>query len=78
MHIPILKALKKDGLADKNGHVLLIKMYLNFEDEGHSYAKCLFFVLTLYHKCVLFQFLGYSICTHIPILTGVQKGRIRG
>ena len=37
------------------------------------YAKRLIYILTIYCKCLLFQFLGCDIRMQIPILTGVQK-----
>ena len=47
---------------------------LTFQDEGHLYAYCLLYILTIYYECLLFQFSGYDICMHIPILTKeVQK-----
>ena len=51
---------------------------LNFQDEGHLHANSLFFVLPIYHICLLFWFLGCGIRMNIPILTGVQKGHISG
>ena len=49
---------------------------LIFRDEGHLYARFSFYIQTIYCKCLLFQFLGCGIHIHIPILTGVQNGRI--
>ena len=53
-------------------------MKLSFQDEGHSYANCFFYIRTTYYKCLLFEFWTRGICMHIPILTGVQKGPISG
>ena len=49
---------------------------LEFHDEGHLYSNCLFYILTIYHKCLRFQFLGSLICMQIPFLTEIQNGRI--
>ena len=61
-----------------------------FQDPRHLYANHLFYILSVY--CIafifyaissllnvnlfLFQFLSHGILMHIPILTGVQIGRI--
>ena len=49
---------------------------LYFRDEGHLYAKCLFNILTIYPKCHRFHLFSRGIRMYIPILTGVQNGRI--
>ena len=61
-----------------NGHNLLknILFRLNFQDEGKLYANCLYYILSFYVTCILFQFLGCGIGTHISILKGVQNGWI--
>ena len=79
MHIPILVGVQKGRISRwKNGYILLKKLLLkcNFEDAGHFSADCFFFILAIYHKCFLFQFLGCGIRMQIPILTGVHKGCI--
>ena len=48
----------------------------SFLDEGHLYANCLFYIVSIYRKCFLFQFLCCAIHMHIPILREVQNGRI--
>ena len=40
------------------------------------YLNCLFYILNIYCKRFLFQFLRCGIHFHIPFLTGVQKGHI--
>ena len=50
---------------------------LIFQDEGHLYGNCLFYILTIYRECFLFQFLGYGTRMHVSILTGFQNGQIR-
>ena len=40
------------------------------------YANYLIYILTIYRKHLLFQFLGSRIRTQIPILIVVQKGHI--
>ena len=61
-----------------NGHNLLknILFRLNFQDEGKLYANCLYYILSFYVTCILFQFLGCGIGTHISILKRVQNGWI--
>ena len=55
MHIPILTGIQNGPTSlRKNSHILLKNVL--FEDEGHLYAKCLFDILTIYPKCLLFQF----------------------
>ena len=49
---------------------------LNFQDESHLHANCLFCILILCCKCFSFQFLSCGICKHISILMGAQNGRI--
>ena len=49
---------------------------LLFREEGHLYGQCLFYIPTIYPKCLLFQFFSRGIRMHIPILTGVQNGHI--
>ena len=48
---------------------------LFFRDEGHLYANCLFYILTINPKCHPFQFFNRGIRMYIPILTGVPHGR---
>ena len=68
---------KRDTLAAKNCSLLKnVLLMLEFHDEGHLYSNCLFYILTIYHKCLLFQFLGSLICMQIPFLTEVQNGRL--
>ena len=50
----------------------MLKLY----DEGHLYSNLLFYILTIYRKCLLFQFLGVDIHMQVLILTEVQNGRI--
>ena len=44
----------------KNGHILLKNLLLTpiFQDDGHLYANCLFYVLSFCLKCLIFQFLN--------------------
>ena len=62
----------------KNGHILLKNLLLTpiFQDDGHLYANCLFYVLSFCLKCLIFQFLNRDIGTQIAILTGIENGRI--
>ena len=65
------KSPKKQPYVKKN---VLFALY--FHDEGHLYAKCLFNILTIYPKHHRFHFFSRGIRMYIPILTGVQNGRI--
>ena len=47
-----------------------------FRDEDHLNVNSPFYTLTVYAKCLLFQFFSRGIRMHISILTGVQNGRI--
>ena len=62
----------------KNCHILLknVLLRLNFQDEGHFYAICLFYILSFCLKCLPFQFLSCGMRMHILVLTGVQNGYI--
>ena len=53
--------------------MFFLKLY--FRDEVHLHVSYSFHSLTVYAKCLLFQFFSRGICMHIPILTGVQNGR---
>ena len=69
---------KKRVIGWKNGHNLLknIIFQLNFQDEGNFYANCLFYILSFYVTCFFLKFLGCGIRMQIPIVKGVQNGRI--
>ena len=65
MHIPILTGVHKGRINRKQSAYILIKkctFKLNFQDKGLMYANFLISVLTIYRKCLLFQFLGCDIC----------------
>ena len=47
-----------------------------FRDKGHLYANCLFSVPNSYPKCHFFHFFNRGIHMYIPILAGVENGRI--
>ena len=49
---------------------------LKFHGEGHLYSNCLLYILNIYRKCLLFQFLGSGIRMQIPIRTEIQNRRI--
>ena len=51
-------------------------MKLIFQDEGHLYGNCFFYILSIYYKFVLFHFLSSGIGMHITNLAGVQNERI--
>ena len=62
----------------KNVHILLKNLLLRpiFQDDGHFYANCLFYILSFCLNCLIFQFLNRDIGTQIAILTGIENGRI--
>ena len=73
---PSEQVFKKGTFEVKNGHILRkdILLKCKFQDKGHLYGNCLFYILSIYYKCLLFQFLRCCIRMHIPILKGVQNG----
>ena len=62
----------------KNGPILIknVLLKLCFRDEGYLYVNFLIFIVTIYCKCILFQFFSRGIRKNIPNLTGLQNGRI--
>ena len=81
IYISILTRVQKRRISSwKNDHILLknVPLKLNFQDEYHLYAKFLFYILYVCLNCLLFQILSRGIRIHIPIKTGVEKGRITG
>ena len=50
-----------------------IFLKLNFQHKGHLYTNSLFYILDIYCKRLLFQFLRCAIRLDIPFLTGFQK-----
>ena len=79
IQISILTKVRNGCIGLQNESVLLLKSVPfegSFRDEGHLYANCLFYILSIYRKCFLFQFLCCAIHMHIPILREVQNGRI--
>ena len=79
MHIPILRSIQKKLESHQKGSVFFFETMffckLLFSDENHLYANCFFYILNIYPKCLLFQFLSGGIRIHIPILTGIENGR---
>ena len=79
MYIPILTEVQNECKCHQKDKVLLLKnvfLKLIFRDEGHLYANGLFYILTIYPKLILFQYLSGGIRMHTAILSGVQNGRI--
>ena len=79
MHIVFLTGVQNGRIRRSKNVLILIKnvlLKMNFQNEGHSDAHCLLYVLSIYRKCFLFQFLGCDIRMHIPILIAVEKGHI--
>ena len=62
----------------RNGHILIKDLLLKFifQYESHLYEICLFYILSICCKFLLFQFLSCAIRMHILILTGVQNERL--
>ena len=64
--------------SPKNSHILqrnvLSQAY--FRSEGHLHANSLFYILSLYLTCLLFQNLTRGILMHMSIRTGVLKRHI--
>ena len=73
MHIPILTMVQKRTTQ-------WLKKWSCFAKkcESNLYANCLFYILSFCLKCFIFHFFSCGIHTHIPILAGVQNGRISG
>ena len=79
MQISILTKVQNGWISLRKESVLWLKMFplrVLFRNEGHLYANCLFYILSIYRKCFLFQFLCYGIRMQIPIQREVQNGRI--
>ena len=53
-----------------------VHFQFDFQDEWHLNPNCLFYVLFLGLKCLLFQFLNSGIRMYISILAVVRNGRI--
>ena len=64
----------------KNDHILLknVLLKLNLQDEGHLYAKCLFYILSFCYRSLLFQFFSRGIRMYIAVLAAAQRGQIMG
>ena len=77
-HSHINKSSKWKNKSREKQSYFAEKCFFNciFRDQGHLYVNCLFYFLTIYQKSLLFQFLGSGVRMYIPILTGVQNGRI--
>ena len=80
MNIPIQTGFQNGSINPwRKSHIFRKKMFflkLTFQDEGHLYTYCLLYILIIYCNLLLFQISGYGIRMHIPILIGVQNGRI--
>ena len=79
MDILIPTGVQKGHISGKKSPHNLLKNVLSklyFQPEGDWYGNFLFYILTIYCKCLLFQLLDRSIRVHIPILTEVQKRQI--
>ena len=73
-HSSILIVALNGCISSWKNVIFFWKMFLlklNFQDEDHLYANCLFHILPLYCKCFLSQFLIGGIRMHIRILRGV-------
>ena len=79
MHIPILASVQNVRISRwRNGHILIKNLLLKhiFQDKDHLYGNSLFYVVSIYCKCLLSQLLIRGVRMHIPILTGVKNERI--
>ena len=79
MHIHFVTGLQNRRLSFQKIINFSLKMFflkICFRDEDHLYVNSSFYTLTVYAKCLLFQFFSRGIRMHISILTGVQNGRI--
>ena len=80
MHILIPTGIQTERVRRwENSQILITKFYFwSFfsKMKGHLHGNFLFYILFIYHKCLLFQFISRGIGMHIPILTGVQNERI--
>ena len=77
----VLAGFQKIHISGYKGGQNLLKnilLKLNFQHEGYLYSNCLFYILTIYRKCLLFQFLSCSIRMDISIPEEVQNGCITG
>ena len=74
MHIPILTGVQKTRIGGWNGHFLLKNLHvkLNYQDEGHLYASCLFYILSIYLKFLLFKSHSHGI----SLQQGFKKGTV--
>ena len=66
MDIPTLTWVQKGDISgQKSLHNLLknVPLKLYFQHEGHWYDNSLFYILTTYRKCVLFQ----SLCCTLGV-----------
>ena len=80
MHIATLTGVQNGRInREKNSHILLRNVLFEayFRDEDHLYVNCLFCILSLWLKCLLFQIRTRGIRIHLSIRTGVEKGDIR-
>ena len=75
----LTKVVQKGWISLQKETVLLLKMFTwkgFFHDKGPFCANLLLYILSIYRKCFLYQFLCCGMHMHIPILRGVQNGRI--
>ena len=80
MHITNLTGVQNGRVSSLKETVFLLKKFCfeaSFLSWKSLYANCLFYILTIYPKCHLFQFFSCNIRMYIPVLTGVQNGRTR-
>ena len=77
MYISILAVVQKGpALSSDKCSEFPKKKFLKpiFQNEGHLHSNYIFYLLTAYRKCTLFQFLGCSIQVYFPIITMVKSG----
>ena len=81
MDILIPTGVQKGHISGKKSPHNLLKNVLSklyFQPEGDWYGNFLFYILTIYCKCLLFHFLSCGILAQILIIKRVQKRHISG
>ena len=80
MHIPIATGIQNERVSLKKKQFYFAKKMfffrLYFREEGHLYSKCLFDILTIYHKFYILHFFSRGIRIQISTLTKLQNGCI--
>ena len=84
MDIIILTGIQKQHISGKKSLYNLQKkctfeaLFPTWRSLVHWYGNSLFYILTIYRKCILFQLSCCDICVRILTLKGIQKRHISG